>query len=95
MTKKNPHSYFTLDEYRLFNQLYITVQSQVQYTNQGVSVISRYAVQQELELGLLREVAIQDGCTLARKIYYIHRKDTPLALSFRLFLDFLHGNEGD
>lgn len=58
-------------------------------SNLGVSIMSRYAVQQELELGLLREVAVLEDCTLTRTIYAIHLKDNPPALSTKLFLEFM------
>lgn len=55
---------------------------------QGVSVMSAYAVRQELELGLLKRVAFADDIKPVRKIYLIKRADEEPKLSTQLFVDF-------
>lgn len=55
---------------------------------QGISVMSEYAVRQELDLGLLKQVPILDHGGLKRELYLIRRNDTELKLSASMFIDF-------
>ncbi|MEG0753023.1 MAG: LysR family transcriptional regulator [Angelakisella sp.] len=57
-------------------------------SNQGVSVMSAFAVRQELELGLLCSVPVLDRGTLSRKIYLIYRTGYTPSLSVQFFLEF-------
>jgi DNA-binding transcriptional LysR family regulator len=50
--------------------------------------MSEYAVRQELELGLLKQVPLLDHPGLKRQLYTIFRRDTQFKLSTRLFLEF-------
>jgi DNA-binding transcriptional LysR family regulator len=53
-------------------------------SNLGLAMVSRYAVERELELGALTQIPI-DGLTIERPIHVLHRKDkrlTPLAEAF-------------
>ena len=56
--------------------------------HQGISIMSEYAVRQELELGLLKQVPLLDHPGLKRQLYTIFRKDTRFKLSTSLFLEF-------
>ena len=56
--------------------------------HQGISIMSEYAVRQELELGLLKQVPLLDHPGLKRQLYTIFRKDTQFKLSTSLFLEF-------
>ena len=56
--------------------------------HQGISIMSEYAVRQELELGLLKQVHLLDHPGLKRQLYTIFRKDTRFKLSTSLFLEF-------
>lgn len=56
--------------------------------SQGISVMSEYAVRQELDLGLLKQVPILDHGGLKRELYLIRRNDTELKLSASMFIDF-------
>ncbi|MEA5011577.1 MAG: LysR family transcriptional regulator [Angelakisella sp.] len=59
------------------------------YSSQGISVMSEYAVRQELDLGLLCRVPTLSGTVLSRQIYSLRRYDQELKLSTRLFLQFV------
>lgn len=59
------------------------------YKEQGVSVLSRHAVAQELKLGLLKEVPTLEHIHLSRKLYLIQSTEQPLKLSTQLFISFL------
>ena len=59
------------------------------YEGQGVSLMSRYALEQELRLGLLREVPVAGCPPLTRKIYVVRRADQELKLSTKIFLKFI------
>lgn len=80
---------FAMDSKKLYVAGNIEAIKRGIYSQQGVSVMSRYAVRQELELGLLREVPLQNCRPLTRQIYYLCRTDTPLSLTAQFFLDFI------
>ena len=62
--------------------------------HQGISIMSEYAVRQELELGLLKQVPLLDHPGLKRQLYTIFRKDTRFKLSTSLFLEIFQEGRG-
>jgi DNA-binding transcriptional LysR family regulator len=59
----------------------------------GVSILSRRAVAEDIELGLLAEVTINDA-VFARSFYIIRRKKRQISPLCQTFLDFLkHGEQ--
>ncbi len=53
----------------------------------GVSIISKFTIQKEIQLNILREVSIQ-GIQLRRKLYYVYDTEN-LSLPSESFITFL------
>jgi DNA-binding transcriptional LysR family regulator len=61
--------------------------------NLGVSILSRYAVQEELQAGLVKEIKIK-GLTMKRSFYIISAPKRTLPNHYRLFLNKLMEERG-
>jgi len=57
----------------------------------GAAVLSRAAVQKEVEAGLLRALPVA-GLSLAREMFVVHDRRRPLSIPARLFLDLLESH---
>lgn len=64
------------------------------YKQQGVSIMSHYAVKQELELGLLKEVPLLDSVHLHRQLYFMQLNNNTSKLSTQLFIQFIRESSG-
>ncbi|MDX5474993.1 MAG: LysR family transcriptional regulator [Bacillaceae bacterium] len=54
----------------------------------GISILSKSAIQKELQLGTLRLIKLQ-GIILRRNFYIVHKKDKVLPLQSEAFLNFI------
>lgn len=93
-TRKNIESFLTKMDIRS-NQLNIsailgnnTAIKEAIKADLGVSIISKYAVQEELDAGVFQEIAV-DGLSLKRKFYIVTAQRRTLPNHYKVFLNTL------